>query len=55
MQIKKATALNRGVLSFTFLSVDIGPANTDTVSIDAAKVVIIFHSAKYFAKNRSKK
>ena len=55
MQIKKATALNRGVLSFTFLSVDIGPANTDTVTIDGAKVVIIFDIAKLFAKNRLKK
>jgi hypothetical protein len=41
-------------LSFTFLSVDIGLANTDTVSNDAAKVQINFQTTKYFAKNRSK-
>jgi hypothetical protein len=51
---KKSTTLYREALSFTFLSVDIGPANTDTVSIDGAKVVIIFDIAKLFAKNRSK-
>lgn len=32
-RIKKSTTLYRGALSFFFFSVDIGPANTDTVSI----------------------
>lgn len=43
---EKSDNTRHGVLSFTFLSVDIGLANTDTVSNDAAKVILYFEMYK---------